>query len=168
MTALAGKTLLFFACLWIGWDRARRRSVRVAWLRDFRRAAADLGRELFFSLEPLDRLMERATQGNGPSASFFKSCQVCYERNGGESWAESWRKALEEAFLPLRETDFPLLAQTGEILGRWDGETQQKALADLLSRLDETIFDGAEEAKRLFRVDLALGITAGLFCVLLL
>ena len=68
----------------------------------------------------------------------------------------------------LRETDLPLLAQTGEILGRWDGETQQKALADLLSRLDETVFDGAEEAKRLSRADLALGLTAGLFCVLLL
>ena len=168
MTALLGKSLLFFSCLWLGWDRVRRRKVRLAWLRDFRRAAADLGRELAFSLEPLDRLMERAARGNGPSASFFKRCRECYERTGGESWAEGWRKALEEASLPLRETDLPLLAQTGEILGRWDGETQRKALGDLLSRLDETVFDGAEEAKRLSRADLALGLTAGLFCVLLL
>ena len=168
MTALLGKTLLFFACSWIGWDRARRRKVRVAWLRSFRRSVADLGRELAFSLAPLDRLMERAARGNGPSASFFRSCRECYEQNGGESWAASWRDAVENASLPLRETDLPLLAQAGEILGRWDGETQQKALGDLLSRLDETIFDGAEESERLYRVDLALGITAGLFCILLL
>lgn len=168
MTALMGKTLLFFACLWIGWDRARRRKVRIAWLRDFRRALADLGRELTFSLEPLDRLMERAAQGNGPAAPYFDYSRDCFKTSGGESWAESWKEALEKDPLPLRETDQPLLSQVGEILGRWDGETQEKALADLLSRLDETIFDGAEEAKRLFRVDLTLGITAGLFCVLLL
>ena len=168
MTVLLGKTLLFFACFWLGWDRARRRKVRLAWLREFRRVVADLGRELAFSLEPLDRLMERAAQGNGPSASFFKCCQECYEQNGGESWAESWRDAMEKASLPIQEADCHVMSQAGEILGRWDGETQQKALGDLLSRLDESIFDGAEEAKRLFRVDLALGITAGLFCVLLL
>ena len=168
MTAVLGKTLLFFACLWIGWDRTRKRKVRITWARDFRRALADLGRELAFSLEPLDRLMERAAQGNSSSASFFKNCLECYERNGGESWAESWRDAMENASLPLRETDLPILAQAGEVLGRWDGETQQKAIGDLLSRLDEMIFNGSEEAKRLFRVDLALGITAGLFCVLLL
>ena len=168
MTALLGKSLLFFACFWLGWDRARRRKVRLTWLRDFRQSVADLGRELTFSLEPLDRLIGRAAQGQGPSAFFFKNCRECYEQNGGESWAESWRDAVEKVSLPLREIDLPLLSQAGEILGRWDGETQQRALADLLSRLDETIFDGSEEAKRLFRVDLALGITAGLFCVLLL
>ena len=116
----------------------------------------------------LDRLVERAAQGNGPSAAFFKSCRKCYVQTGGESWAVSWQDAVENVSLSLRETDLALLAQTGEILGRWDGETQQKALGDLLSRLDETIFDGAEEFKRLYRVDLTLGITAGLFCVLLL
>ena len=168
MTALLGKSLLFFACCWLGWDRTRRRKVRLAWLRDFRKAMADLGRELAFSLEPLDSLMDRAAQGNGPAASFFKSCREWYERTGGESWAVSWQDAVENVSLSLRETDLALLAQTGEILGRWDGETQRKALGDLLSRLDETIFDGAEESKRLYRVDLTLGITAGLFCVLLL
>ena len=168
MTAILGKTLLFFACLWLGWDRARRRKTRVACLRDFRKTVADLGRELAFSLEPLDRLIDRAAQGTGPAAPFFAVCRDCFEASGCESWAESWRQALEWASLPVQETDLPLLAQAGEILGRWDGETQQKALGELLSRLDETIFDGAEEAKRLFRVDLALGATAGLFCVLLL
>ena len=168
MTGLLGKALLFFACCWLGWDRAGRRKVRLAWLRDFRRTVADLGREMAFSLEPMDRLMERAAQGNGSSADFFGRCRDRFQKTGAESWAESWRDAVKNASLPLREKDLPLLARAGEILGRWDGETQQKALGDLLSRLDETIFDGAEESERLYRVDLALGITAGLFCILLL
>ncbi len=65
MTAVLGKTLLFFACLWIGWDRTRKRKVRITWVRDFRRALADLGRELAFSLEPLDRLMETGEKKQG-------------------------------------------------------------------------------------------------------
>ena len=168
MTAILGKTLLFLACLWLGLDRARRRKERTACLRAFRQAIADLGREMTFSLSSVDELLAQTKQGNGPASEFFAACRRRFRESGGESWADSWKQALEEVRLPVRETDAALLARGGEILGRWDGETQQKALGEFLSRLDETIFDGAEEAKRLFRVDLALGVTAGLFCVLLL
>ena len=168
MTTLAGKTLLFLACFWIGLDRTRRRRERTAWLRAFRQAVADLGRELTFSFSPVDGLLAGAEEKSGPAAAFFQACRSFFRESGGESWADSWNSALETVSLPIREEDRVLLARAGEIIGRWDGETQQRALAELLSRLDEIIFDGTEEEKRLFRVDLALGVTAGLFCVLLL
>ena len=168
MTALLGKSLLFLACLWLGADRTRRRKERTACLRSFRQVIADLGREMTFSLTPVDELLAKASQESGPVPEFFAVCRRRFEETGGESWADSWKQSLGEARLPVRETDAALLARAGEILGRWDGETQQNALAEFLSRLDETIFDGTEEEKRLFRVDLTLGITAGLFCVLLL
>ena len=150
MTVWLGKTLLFLACLWLGWDRARRRKQRVACLRAFRQSVADLARELTFSLAPVDRLLDRMGQGTGPVPAFFSLCRERFRASGGESWAESWRLALTEAGLPVAESDLLLLVRAGEILGR------------------ETIFDGREEEKRLFRVDLALGAAAGLFCVLLL
>lgn len=168
MTELAGKTLLFLACLWLGWDRCRRRSARTACLRAFRQAVADLVRELTFSLAPVEDLLERGAAGEGPVPAFFAACRAVYRETGGESWAESWAAALEIQPLPLLPSDLPLLARAGEIIGRWDGAAQEKALGDLLARLDETIFDSAEEAKRLFRADLALGAAAGAFCVLLL
>ena len=168
MTVLLGKALLFLACFWLGLDRARRRRTRTACLRSFRQAIADLAREMSFSLSPMDQLLAEAEQGSGPAAGFFSACRSCFRESGGESWSESWKRALETARLPLRESDKSLLARAGDIFGRWDGETQQRALSDFLSRLDETIFEGAEEERRLLRVDLVLGITAGLFFVLLL
>ena len=168
MTVWLGKGLLFLACLWLGWDRTRRRKQRVACLRAFRQSVADLGRELTFSLAPVDSLLDRMGEGTGPVPAFFALCRERFRASGGESWAESWRLALTEAGLPVAESDLLLLVRAGEILGRWDGESQQKALSELLARLDETIFDSREEEKRLFRVDLALGAAAGLFCVLLL
>ena len=168
MTELIGKILLFAVCLWIGGDRCRRRKKRVACLRAFRQAIADLGRELTFSLSPLDSLMERVGEGNRYLVPFFDTCCETFRRNGGESWADSWHAAANTVELPLSPADRDLLSRAGDILGRWDGETQRTALAELLSRLDETIFDGAGEEKRLFRVDLALGFTAGVFCILLL
>lgn len=166
MTVVAGKTLLFLACLWLGLDRGRRRRARTDCLRAFRQALADLGRELAFSLQPLDKLMDRPDEG--PTGTFFRSCRACYDASGGESWAESWKAALERADLPVRATDRPLLARAGEILGRWDGETQQKALSEVLAQLDEAVFDSREEAKRLFRADLALGAAAGGILILML
>ncbi len=167
MTALVGKGLLALGCLWLGLDRRRRRYRRTACLRAFRGALADLGRELAFSLQSLDRLMDRLGQ-EGPAASFFRSCRACFDASGGESWAESWRRALETAGLPVRETDRELLARAGEILGRWDGETQRRALEEILLRLDEAAAESGEEAARLGRTDLALGAAAGAFCLLLL
>ena len=168
MTALAGKTLLFLACFWLGLERARRRRLRTACLRSFRQAIADLGREISFSLSPLDELLAKAEEGSGQTAGFFAACRKHFRETGSESWAESWKCVLEDFDLPVGKPDRAVLERAGDILGRWDGETQQRALSELLSRLDETIFDCAEEEKRLRRVDLALGITAGLFCVLLL
>ena len=168
MTAVMGKALLFLACFWLGFDRARRRKTRIACLRAFRRAIADLGRELTFSLSPVDELLADAEQGSGPVSEFFAACRRRFRETGGECWAESWKCALSGAVLPVQETDRALLARAGDVLGRWDGETQQNAPSEFLSRLDEVIFEGAEEERRLFRVDLTLGVTAGLFLVLLL
>lgn len=167
MTVLMGKVLLFLSCLWVGLDRARRRRARTACLRAFRQAVADLTREMSFSLDSLDRLIRRAGEGEGPVPAFFAACGEKFRQTGGESWADSWQRALDAAALPVGPADRALFARAGELLGRWDGETQRKALGDLLSQLDEAIFDGAEEEKRLGRVDLTLGLTAGLFCVLL-
>ena len=70
--------------------------------------------------------------------------------------------------LPLKEEDRRILSEAGQILGRYDGEDQRRALAGLLVRLEDQAQEARDEEKRLFRVYTALGVTAGLFCVILL
>lgn len=169
MTAALGKLLLFLGCTALGLGRGFGLKRRTACLWELRRALEAMGRELTFSLRPLGALMEQAQRESwGEAAALFAACREAFARTGGESWAESWRTALEQTALPLTEDDRRVLSETGQILGRYDGEDQRRALAGLLARLEEQAHEARSEEKRLFRVYAALGAAAGLFCVILL
>ena len=166
MTALLGKTLLFAGCTAFGLLRGSRLRQRTACLGEFRRTLAGLARELAFSLRPVSDLMAGAEAGTqGPTAAFFRTCRRRFAEGGQESWAESWTAALEQVALPLEEADLRLLQEAGDVLGRYDGESQRQALEGLLRGLEG---QAAERARRLCRVYLALGLAAGLFCLILL
>ena len=161
MTALLGKTLLFAGCTAFGLLRGSRLRQRTACLGEFRRTLAGLARELAFSLRPVSDLMASAEAGTqGPTAAFFRTCRRRFAEGGQESWAESWTAALEQVALPLQEA--------GDVLGRYDGESQRQALEGLLRGLEGQAAEAAETARRLCRVYLALGLAAGLFCLILL
>ena len=160
--ALAGKALLFLGCAALGFLRGQGLRQRAACLQAFRRALAGLARELAFALRPLDQLMARAEgESAGAVAAFFRA-------GGRESWADSWAAALASADLPLTGEDRRLLREAGDVLGRYDGESQRAALEALLARLEDQGTQARAEAQRLFRVYLALGVAAGLFCLILL
>ena len=128
MTALLGKTLLFAGCTAFGLLRGSRLRQRTACLGEFRRTLAGLARELAFSLRPVSDLMASAEAGTqGPTAAFFRTCRRRFAEGGQESWAESWTAALEQVALPLEEADLRLLQEAGDVLGRYDGESQRQA-----------------------------------------
>ena len=169
MTVLLGKLLLFFGCTALGLERSFQLRRRRACLDGFRRALEGMTRSLRFSLEPVSALMEQgARESRGQVADFFAACRRAFSRGGGESWAESWQEALDACPLPLREEDRSLLGEIGRILGRYDGENQDRALTALLARLGQRTEEAAEEARRLFRVYAALGAAGGLFAAILL
>ncbi|HIY06723.1 MAG TPA: stage III sporulation protein AB [Candidatus Evtepia faecigallinarum] len=169
MTALLGKVLLLTGCTAWGLLAGSRLGERAACLEEFRQALAALSRELSFSLRPLWELMTQAAAGSrGPAAAFFRVCCARFAQGGRESWAESWQQALAEVPLPLTQADRRLLEEAGQVLGRYDGESQRQALAGLLACLEDRREEARREARRLFRVYGVLGITGGLFCLILL
>lgn len=169
MTALLGKVLLLTGCTAWGLLAGSRLGERAACLEEFRQALAALSRELSFSLRPLWELMTQAAAGSrGPAAAFFRVCCARFAQGGRESWAESWQQALAEVPLPLTLADRRLLEEAGQVLGRYDGESQRQALAGLLARLEDRREEARREARRLFRVYGVLGVTGGLFCLILL
>ena len=163
MTTLAGKGLLFGGCVALGILTGLGRLRRVACLADFRRILSGLARELTFSLRPLPELAEDVA-GSGPAGECLRACRRCFLASGGESW----ETVLQEADLPLSDEDRGLLVEFGQVLGRYDGESQQRALQALLDRLGEQVETARQTARRLVRVDVTLGVTAGLFCLILL
>ena len=75
---------------------------------------------------------------------------------------------MEDSPLPLKEEDLQILRETGEVLGRYDGDSQRQAMEGLLARLEENLAEAREEEHRLFRVYVTLGAAAGLFACILL
>ena len=169
MTALLGKVCLFAGCAALGVLRGCRLGQRAACLEEFRRVLEGLSRELSFSLRPVADLLAGAAEvSQGELASFFQACRRHFEAGGRESWAESWRAALAQTPLPLEEEDRCLLQEAGDVLGRYDGESQRQALTALVQRLTEQAQKARAATQRLFRVYVALGMAGGLFCVIML
>lgn len=163
MMDFLGHCLLLAGCTALGLSRGMALRERTTCLGELRRCLARLTRELAFSLRPLPDLVADLRAG-GPAGDFFTACR----ESEAETWAHRWQTALEETDLPIREEDRQILRETGEVLGRYDGERQSQALEGLLARLEENLNQARADEDRLFRVYLALGITAGLFGCLLL
>lgn len=163
MMDLLGRCLLLAGCTALGLARGMTLKERTVCLDQFRRCLHRLLRELTFSLRPLPDLVADL-QARGPAGDFFTACRESPE----ETWTDRWQSALDMTPLPLKEEDRQILRETGEVLGRYDGESQSQALEGLLARLEENLTQAKAEEERLFRVYLALGVTAGLFGCLLL
>lgn len=169
MTALLGKVCLLAGCAALGVLRGCRLGQRAACLEEFRRVLEGLSRELSFSLRPVADLLAGAAEGSrGNLAAFFQTCRRRFDAGGQESWAESWWAALDQTPLPLEEEDRRLLQEAGDVLGRYDGESQRQALTALVQRLADQAQKARATAQRLFRVYVALGVAGGLFCVIML
>ena len=162
MMDFLGRCLFLAGCTALGLARGMALQERTACLDQFRRCLSRLLRELTFALRPLPDLVADLRAG-GPVGDFFTACRESEE----ETWADRWQTALDSVVLPLGEEDRQILRETGEVLGRYDGESQRQALEALLGRLEENLAQAKADQERLFRVYLALGITAGLFGCLL-
>ena len=133
----------------------------------YRRTHSSIERKLTISRRTQTQ-KTKDVAGPGPAGECLRACRRCFLASGGESWAESWETVLRETDLPLSDEDRGLLAEFGQVLGRYDGESQQRALQALLDRLGEQVETARQTARRLVRVDVTLGVTAGLFCLILL
>ena len=68
----------------------------------------------------------------------------------------------------LEQEDMDLLEQLGSVLGRYDRDSQRQALEIAGARLESQRAAAAAQKVRLGRVYGVLGLTAGLFLVILL
>lgn len=169
MTRLMGAVLLALGCGAVGWGAVGRLERRVRDLRELAAGLDVLQRELGWRLAPLPAALDTAAkEAHGCAARFFEQCAQGAGRLNGRSFQQVWREELETCPLQLTAEDKQLLEQLGSVLGRYDGESQRKAIEEGVSRLDRQIVQAGEDRRRLGRVYGALGMTAGLFLAVLL
>ena len=169
MLRFLGAVLLMGGASAIGFSAAAHLRARVACLRAFTGAVEYLEREMAFRLTPIPLLFDMlARSASAPAAGFFARCSRELERIGEKPLNLLWREALEKSSLPIEDDEEQVLAELGDVLGRYDGDAQREAFALAHARLDRMLERAEEERDRLEKVYGALGLSAGAFLLLLL
>lgn len=169
MMKLMGAALLTAGCAALGLGAASRLDGRARDLRELAAGLEALQRELGWRLSPLpEALREAAGESRGRAAQFFRHCARGAERLDGTAFQQVWQAGLEGSQLRLDREDRALLEQLGPVLGRYDGDSQRKALELAAAGLGRQQARAAEDRRRLGRVYGVLGVTAGLFLAILL
>ena len=169
MIRLVGAALVTAGCGALGLAGTARLDGRVRDLGELAAGLDALQRELGWRLAPLpDALGTAARALHGPAADFFTRCAQGAGQAEGRPFQEVWRDSLSAVPLRLRPEDKSFLERLGPVLGRYDGDSQRQALESAAARLELRRAAAAEDRKRLGRVYGVLGMTAGLFLVILL
>jgi len=169
MIRMVGAVLLTGGAAALGFGAVRRLERRVQELNQLWVGLSMIRRELGWQLTPLPELLRRAAgETKGAVSDFFRLCAVGAGRLNGRPFRQIWQQGLECVNLRLEEDDLEALEQLGGVLGRYDEEHQQKALEQALSRLEEQRRQAVDHRARLGRVYGMLGLTSGLFLVILL
>lgn len=169
MIQLLGAVLLTAGSAALGFGAVGRLDGRVRDLRGLLAGVETLQRELGWRLADLSEGLELAAgEAGGRPARFFRLCAEGARRLDGRTFQQVWREGLEECRFRLDAGDREVLEQLGSVLGRYDGDSQRQALESAAARLERRQVQAAEERRRLGRVYGVLGMTAGLFLVILL
>ncbi len=169
MIRLAGACLLMAGCGALGLGAVGRLDGRVRDLRELSAGLDILRRELGWRLAPLPNALETAAAGvHGRAARFFAFCAQGAGKPEAAPFQTLWREGLERCPLCLDREDRALAEQLGPVLGRYDGDSQRQAVETVLAALSRRRELAEEDRRRLGRVYGVLGVTAGLFLVILL
>ena len=169
MIRFLGAAMLILGCGGLGLSAVNRLDGRVRDLRELSAGLEILQRELGFRLAPLPEALEAAAgETKERAARFFVFCAQGSRQLAGIPFRTLWRKGLEQCPLLLSREDRALLEQLGPVLGRYDGDSQRQAVENVLAGLNRQQVQAEDDRRRLGRVYGVLGVTAGLFLVLML
>lgn len=169
MIRLVGAALLTGGSAALGFGAVGHLEGRVHDLRELVAGLELMERELSWRMAPLPEVLGRAAEErSGRPAQFFSLCAQGAEHLNGRSFCQVWRQAAEASQMRLERTDEALLEQLGGVLGRYDGESQKQALAAAVGRLEEQREQAEAQRDRLGKVYGVLGVTAGVFLLILL
>ena len=168
MTRWIGGALLAVGCGALGVTAVWLMDCRVRDLRGMIAGLYAMERALSASLAPLCEMLSAAAEGTeGRPSRFFGACGAEMSASGRQ-FGGVWASALETAALCLDGGDTDMLRSLGGVLGRYDAANQSAAILRTASGLEDRLAEASERRGRLGRVYGTLGVSAGLFLVILL
>lgn len=169
MLKLIGAVLLVAGGGGLGFGAIRRLEDHLSALRSLAEALELLERELAFSLPPMKDLLGGTARRVGkPASDFLDACAQGMDDLGGRPLSELWRLEAGNWLTALRPRELEAVWSVGAVLGRYDADGQRKVLAACQAELAEALACAADERKKQGKVYGALGVTAGIFTLILL
>lgn len=169
MIRMVGAALLTGGSAAIGFGAVRHLEGRVCDLRELITGFEVMRRELDWRMAPLPELLSLAgEESRGRPSVFFSLCARGSGQLNGRSFQQVWLQGMEAAQMRLEEADYVVVERLGGVLGRYDGDNQRQALDQVLARLEEQRKQAVDQRARLGKVYGTLGVTAGVFLMILL
>lgn len=168
MWKLVGAVLVAAGSGWLGLSAASGLTKRLRAVQAMISGLELMERELWERGAALPELMAAlARRCAPPAAGFFQRCAEGCAQLDQVPFGESWRQAVEGLELLSPDAQAALLP-LGEVLGRYEADSQRKALEHARQALEREEQRAQEERRRLGRVYQALGLSGGAFLVILL
>ncbi len=168
MIRLLGALLVVGSCFMLGEDQASGLRRRVRALEALEDGFGQMEREISLRLLPLPQLMEDlADHSRKPASGLFQDCRRVLDQPDETGFDQHWRDALA-GVKELKPEDRRLLEPLGQVLGRYDGQEQVRAIRSCRRELELALERAREESRRMGRVYRAVSAAGGGFLVILL
>lgn len=169
MVRIIGAGLLLTASTALGFSAAAELRAHVRELEQFIGSFELMERELKGRLTPLPELLRLAANTMKTSVKeFYLLCSALCAKKQDRSFSFIWKNALRAVQLRLTEPELQVVESLGEVLGRYDAGSQIAALQEASERLKGELAAAKERQIHMGKVYGALGMTAGMFLVIIL
>ena len=162
---MLGALLIVSGTTFCGAAAARRLGRRTRVLASLASAAEMLASEIEFCMNPLPVIMGKLARRYETLAPLFGPCAKSI--TGESGFEANWSEALAASGLPLNADERTLLLELGGVLGRYDAQGQQNALAQVKRRLSDMLADARAEQAAKSKLFGFMGVAAGLLIVIL-
>ncbi|MDQ0213835.1 stage III sporulation protein AB [Oikeobacillus pervagus] len=170
MMKLVGAAIILITTTWIGFELARHLSERSKQLRLLKNGLQTLEAEIMYGHTPLHEASRKiSNQLSVPISRLFHQF-THYLTTTETSVKAAWDMSLVDIKhqTALKTTDFEILQQFGETLGRHDRITQQKQILLALSYLEREEEYARENQLRYEKMIKSLSFLSGLLLIILL
>lgn len=169
MLKALGSLFLLGGALALGMAPAMELSRRLSALEAWGEALALLERELAFTSSDMPVLLNRVAGGSrSPVREWARTVLKSLDRLGEKDFGEIWREGLEKVPGALFPGELEILARLGNTLGRYDRESQLKALTLTREELSRLIRETRETRREKGKAWGALGLSLGAAVLILL
>lgn len=166
MFKLWGAGLLILGCFYLGYLKSDELKRKVQQTADFSEALRYMRCEITQKHGILrDILLKLGEKEYSTVGRYFS--KLLEQLENDDPFSAKWKESIQY------QTDLPeelkvILEPLGGILGQYDGISQGEVIDDMLEHLNKLHATQMEESNRLGRMYIALGVTGGVFIVILL